>query len=218
MMYRRFGKRTVDLFVSVLGVIFLSVPMIVIAIAIKCNSKGPAIFKQVRLGKNQKEFTVYKFRTMCDNAYNMGGIATRSNDARITKVGAFLRRTSLDEIPQLFNIIKGDMSIIGPRPILKWEFDEYKENPIYCKRYTVLPGMFCTVDIDYRADADRDLQFTMDAEYTNQMSFGFDLKCFFGVIKTVLTGKNVYKEEVKEDSVKEDIEAKDKREDFTYER
>lgn len=83
---------------------------------------------------------------------------------------------------------------------MKWEFDDYKTNESYCKRYDVLPGMFCTVDVDYRAEADRDLQFTMDAEYADNVSFIVDIKCFVGIFKTVLTGKNVYKEEVKEAS------------------
>lgn len=203
-MYRHFFKRFLDIVISLFGIITFAIPMLIIAIIIKCDSKGPAIFKQIRLGKGQKEFTVYKFRTMCDNAYNMGGIATRSDDVRITKVGAFLRRTSLDELPQFFNIISGKMSIIGPRPILKWEFDDYKTNATYCKRYDVLPGMFCTVDVDYRAEADRDLQFKMDAEYADNMSLMVDIKCFIGIFKTVLTGKNVYKEEVKEETSTEE--------------
>lgn len=118
-MYRHFFKRLLDIVISLFGIIVFCIPMLIIAIVIKCDSKGPAIFKQVRLGKGQKEFTVYKFRTMCDNAYNMGGIATRSDDVRITKVGAFLRRTSLDELPQFFNIISGKMSIIGDGCIIE---------------------------------------------------------------------------------------------------
>ena len=87
--------------------------MVIIAVLIHFDSEGPVLFKQERLGKNQKVFTVYKFRTMCNHAYEMGGVATRSDDARITKVGNILRRTSLDELPQMFNIIKGDSGIIG---------------------------------------------------------------------------------------------------------
>ena len=163
-MYKKFIKRVIDFTLSLLGLILLFVPMLIISIAIKLDSKGPVIFKQRRLGKHEKEFTVMKFRTMCDHAYEQGGLATRSDDARITKVGSFLRRTSLDELPQMLNILKGDMAIIGPRPILSWEFDGFRENLFFCKRHEVLPGLFCSVDIEYRASAERDLQFIMDAE------------------------------------------------------
>ena len=133
---------------------------------------------------------------MCNHAYELGGVATSSDDYRITKVGAVLRRTSLDELPQMFNIILGDMAIIGPRPILPIEFEEYKDNPRYCRRYDALPGMFCTVDIEYRASSDRDLQFTMDADYVDQMSLSLDIRTFLSVISPVVSGKNVYKNEI----------------------
>ena len=196
-MYRLFLKQVFDCVLSVIGVVIACIPMLFIAIAIKADSKGPALFKQVRLGKGMKPFTVYKFRTMCDHAYEMGGIAKSSNDSRITKVGAFLRRTSLDELPQMFNILNGTMAIIGPRPILDWEFEPYKDNKEYCKRYNVKAGMFCTVDVDYRASADRDLQFKMDAEYADNVSFALDVKTFFSIIKTVINGDNVYVEDNK---------------------
>lgn len=198
-MYRCFFKRTIDTILAICGLIVLCIPMLFIAVWIKIDSKGPALFKQVRLGKGMKTFTVYKFRTMCNHAYEMGGIAKSSNDARITKVGAFLRRTSLDELPQMFNIINGTMSIIGPRPILDWEFEPYMDNEEYCKRYNVRAGMFCTVDVDYRASADRDLQFKMDAEYADNVSFALDVKTFFSIIKTVVKGDNVYVEEKKDE-------------------
>ena len=198
-MYRKYGKRLIGVFLSMCGLIVCAIPMLIIEILIKLDSKGPALFKQKRLGKNQKEFTVYKYRTMCNHAYEMGGVATRSDDARITKVGAILRRTSLDELPQMFNIINGTMAIIGPRPILKVEFDEYKNNKRYCRRYDALPGMFCTVDIEYRSSSDRDLQFNMDADYVDKMSLGLDIKTFFSIIAPVVAGKNVYKEEVKKE-------------------
>lgn len=194
-MYRHLFKRGIDTIFASCGLLVCAVPMIVIAIAIKRDSKGPVFFKQVRLGKNMKPFTVYKFRTMCDHAYEFGGIARSSKDSRITKVGEVLRRTSLDELPQMFNILNGTMAIIGPRPILDWEFEPYKTNKEYCKRYDVKPGMFCTVDIDYRASADRDLQFKMDSEYASNVTFVKDVKTFCSVIKTVLKGDNVYIEE-----------------------
>ncbi len=199
-MYRIFFKRVIDTLLAVGGLVVFCIPMAIIAVWIKVDSEGPALFKQVRLGEGMKPFTVYKFRTMCDHAYEMGGIAKSSNDSRITKVGAFLRRTSLDELPQMFNIINGTMAIIGPRPILDWEFEPYKENKEYCKRYNVKAGMFCTVDINYRASADRDLQFKMDAEYADNVSFALDVKTFFSIIKTVVKGDNVYVEDNKSDN------------------
>ena len=198
-MYKSLIKCILDALLAAAGLALLCVPMAVIAIWIKLDSKGPTLFKQVRLGKDMKPFAVFKFRSMCDHAYEIGGIAKSSNDARITKIGAFLRRTSLDELPQLFNIINGSMAIIGPRPILDWEFEPYKENKEYCKRYDVKPGMFCTVDVDYRASAERDLQFKMDAEYADNVSFALDLKTFFSIVKTVVKGENVYVEEKKDE-------------------
>ena len=193
-MYRLFFKRLIDTCLALCGLVVCCVPMEIIAIAIKLDSKGPVLFKQVRLGKGMKPITVFKFRTMCDHAYEMGGIATSASDSRITKVGAFLRRTSLDELPQMFNILNGTMAIIGPRPILDWEFEEYKDNQRFCKRYDALPGMFCTVDLWNRA-ALREDQFEMDAEYVDKMSFALDLKTFFGVIAPVLKGSHVYRDE-----------------------
>ena len=193
-MYRHFFKRLIDTCLALCGLVVCCVPMVIIAIAIKLDSKGPVLFKQVRLGKGMKPFTVFKFRTMCDHAYEMGGIATSASDSRITKVGAFLRRTSLDELPQMFNILNGTMAIIGPRPILDWEFEEYKDNKRFCKRYDALPGMFCTIDLWNRA-ALREDQFEMDAEYVDKMSFALDLKTFFGVIAPVLKGSHVYRDE-----------------------
>ena len=184
----------IDCTLSVIGLLIFAIPMMIIAIAIKMDSKGPVFFKQKRLGKGTKLFTVFKFRTMCDHAYEMGGIATSASDSRITKVGGFLRRTSLDELPQMFNILNGTMSIIGPRPILDWEWDEYKDNKRFARRYDVLPGMFCTVDVVNRASLRED-QFEMDADYVDKMSFGLDVKTFFGVIAPVLTGAHVYRDE-----------------------
>lgn len=193
-MYKHFFKRVISLFLAICGLVACAIPMVIIAIVIKCDSKGPALFKQKRLGKDLKPFTVYKFRTMCQGAFEKGGVASSETDSRITKAGAILRRTSLDELPQIFNILNGTMAIIGPRPILDFEFEPYKDNARFCKRYDVLPGMFCTVDLDLRATADRETQFEMDAEYVDKVSFLLDVKTFFGIISTVVLGKNVYKD------------------------
>ena len=194
LLYKPLFKRIWDIIISFFGIVFLWLPMLIIAIIIKCDSKGPALFKQRRLGKKKKQFTVLKFRTMCDHAYEKGGIATSESDSRITKVGKFLRRTSLDELPQLFNIFIGQMSIIGPRPVLDWEYEEYDDDR-FEPRFKARPGMFCTVDVKYRADASRELQFQMDADYANQIKFSTDVKTFFGIVRTVFSGKNVYREE-----------------------
>lgn len=193
-MYKHFFKRIIACILSIVGLIVACIPMLIIAVSIKLDSKGPALFKQKRLGKNQKEFTVYKFRTMCQGAFEKGGVATSESDSRITKVGVFLRRTSLDELPQLFNILNGTMAIIGPRPILDFEFEPFKNNVRFCKRYEVLPGMFCTVDVINRA-AYREEQMEYDAQYVENLSFLLDVKTFFGVIAPVLTGRGVYKDE-----------------------
>lgn len=195
-MYQRFFKRLLGCVLSLLGLIVCCVPILVISILIKAESRGPVIFRQERLGKGRKPFTIYKFRTMVDRAYDMGGIASRSDDPRITKTGAFLRRSSLDELPQMINILKGEMAIIGPRPILPIEQEEYDDYPDVNKRYEVRPGMFCTVDVKYRALSTREQQFDMDAEYVEHLSFTQDVKCFFGIIMVVVSGRNVYREEV----------------------
>lgn len=197
-MYRHFFKRVIDSILAICGILVCSIPMMIIAIFIKLDSKGPVLFRQIRMGKGYKPITVYKFRTMCDHAYEMGGVATSASDSRITKVGAFLRRTSLDELPQMFNILNGTMAIIGPRPILDWEFEEYRDkNPRYIKRYDVRPGMFCTVDVVDRA-ALRNVQLEMDADYAENLSFALDFKTFFGIIMPVLSQKGVYKDENKD--------------------
>lgn len=193
-MYKQFFKRLISLSLAICGLTICAIPMFIIAIVIRCDSKGPALFKQMRLGKGKKPITVYKFRTMCQGAFEKGGVATSESDSRITKVGAILRRTSLDELPQMFNILNGTMAIIGPRPILDFEFEPYKDNARFCKRYEVLPGMFCTVDVINRA-AYREEQFEYDALYVEQMSLGLDIKTFFGVIAPVVTGRGVYKDE-----------------------
>lgn len=193
-MYRHFFKRMISVLLALCGLIVCTIPMVIIAILVKCDSKGPALFKQVRLGKGMKPFTCYKFRTMCQGAFEKGGIASSESDNRITKVGAVLRRTSLDELPQMLNILNGTMAIIGPRPILDFEFEPYRQDRRYVRRYDALPGMFCTVDLDLRATADRETQFEMDAQYVDNMSFFLDVRTFLGIISTVILGKNVYKD------------------------
>lgn len=193
-MYRAFFKRLSDILLAVCAIAVLLLPMAVIALIVATDSPGPVIFRQKRLGFRGKSFTVLKFRTMCDHAYEMGGIATSESDSRITRSGRLLRRYSLDELPQLFNILVGKMSFVGPRPILDWEFENDYTKPEYITRFDVRPGLFCAVDAAHRS-ADRQLQFEMDAEYVRRCSFTLDVKTFFAVLRTVLSGKGVYRDE-----------------------
>ena len=120
-MYKRFFKRLFDILLSLTGIIIAGIPMLLVAVAVKIDSKGPAIFKQERLGVGGKVFNIYKFRSMCVNAEHTGsGVYSGKGDARVTRVGKILRATSIDELPQMFNILKGDMSFVGPRPPLTY--------------------------------------------------------------------------------------------------
>ena len=127
----KYIKRFIDFIISLIFIIIFFWLYIIIALCVKLSSKGPVIFKQERLGRNGKPFTMYKFRSMCVNAEHSGtGVYSFKGDPRVTKVGKVLRSTSLDELPQIFNILKGDMSLIGPRPVLTyhpWTFDKYTE-------------------------------------------------------------------------------------------
>ncbi|MFC1751830.1 sugar transferase [Thermoproteota archaeon] len=124
--YRKYGKRCFDVFWSILGLIFLSPVFIFIAVFIKLSSSGPVIYKQERIGKSFKLFRLYKFRTMIDNAQTTGPAVTQKGDPRITRIGRFLRVTKMDELPQLFNVLKGDMSLVGPRPEIDYYVSKFK--------------------------------------------------------------------------------------------
>ena len=194
-MYENYLKRLIDVAISCVALLILFIPIIVISVLIKVDSQGPALFKQIRLGRNQKQFTIYKFRTMVVGAAK-GGKVRQSTDARITKVGAVLRRTSLDEILQFVNILKGDMAIIGPRPILPEEFAPYKDNPRYWRRYDARPGLSCTIDIKHKASEDRDLQFTMDADYVDNITFWNDIRICLQLAGVVLLDRKIYEDDV----------------------
>jgi O-antigen biosynthesis protein WbqP len=190
--YRIYGKRVIGMILSGMGLLFLWPVMIIIAIAIKYDSRGSIIFKQKRLGKDQSQFYIYKFRTMEMDSDWLGGSYAYEGDPRITKVGAFLRRTSLDELPQLINILKGDMCFLGPRPLLVEAYEQYKDQDLFHRRLQVSPGLFCSVDVDYRAAASKELQFQMDADYIDHISFFTDLKIFLKIILVVIKQKNIY--------------------------
>ncbi len=194
-MYKRFIKRLLDFILSLLALIVLSPLFLVISISIKVNSKGPVFFLQERLGKNGKVFKIIKFRTMIVNAEHIGdGLKIKSeNDNRITKVGKILRKTSLDELPQLINVIKGDMSIVGPRPPVTYyphKFDKYSEKQK--KRFEVRPGITGLAQIRVRNSASWDERIEIDVEYVKKVTFTQDVIIILKTIMQVLKRENVY--------------------------
>lgn len=179
-----FFKRAIDIFGSFIGIILLGLPMLVIAIATRCTSKGPAIFKQKRLGKNEKPFLLLKFRSMRADAPNIApdDLTHEEQEAMITKFGHFLRRTSLDELPQLFNIFVGHMSFIGPRP----QQDEEHEKKLYDARkscepdsFLVRPGLCGLAIVKMHRSHDPMEKARYDSEYVRDLSLGMDVKIFF---------------------------------------
>ena len=192
-------KRIFDIAMSVLALIVLSPVFLGVAIAIKCEDGGKVFYCQTRLTKNRKEFKMFKFRSMCPDAdkkleellkYNeMKGPAFKmENDPRITKVGHFIRRTSIDELPQLVNILIGDMTIIGPRPPLPREVEQY--TPYQLHRLDVKTGLACYHECQGRSeDKDFDKWVESDLKYIRERSMLTDLKVIFWTIRVVLTGK-----------------------------
>lgn len=148
----RFFKRCFDIFFSLLGILFLLLLFLFVAIAIKCSSKGPVLFKQERVGKNGKTFKIWKFRSMVVDAEAKGRQITTDGDSRITKVGKFIRKTKIDELPQLFNVLSGKMSFVGPRPEVPRYVELYTEEQR--KVLTVKPGITDLASIEYRNEND----------------------------------------------------------------
>ena len=190
-MYKHFLKRFFDVFVSVFGLIVCAIPMLFVAIAIKIESKGPVIFCQERVGKNGKVYRMYKFRSMCVGAEQQeGGVYCVKGDKRVTRIGRIIRATSIDELPQFINIIKGDMSLIGPRPVLTYypkKWDEYTEEEL--KRFDVRPGVTGWAAVHGRKTNTVEARFEYDNYYVDHLSFGLDLKIFFMTIKSVFTNE-----------------------------
>lgn len=185
-MYKKFGKRAIDITLSAAGLVVLAIPMLVISILIKCSSPGPVLFKQKRVAKGKKYFNILKFRTMrTDTPKDMPTHMLQDPDAYITKIGAFLRKTSLDEIMQLVNIFKGDMSIIGPRPALWNQYDLIAERDKYGAN-DIKPGLTGLAQISGRDELPIEVKAKYDGEYTEKMSLIFDVKMFFGTILSVL--------------------------------
>lgn len=190
-MYQNGIKRIVDFILALLGIIILSPVLLILCIAIKVDSKGPIIFKQKRVGINKTHFYILKFRTMkVDTPKEMPTHMLENPDFFITKVGKFLRKTSLDELPQLFNILKGDMAVIGPRPALWNQYDLIEERDTYHAN-DVRPGLTGLAQISGRDELEIPVKAKIDGKYAQNISFMMDLKCFMGTIVAVFKSDGV---------------------------
>ena len=189
-------KRLLDVLFSSILIVFISPLLLMIAILIKLTSKGSIFFKQERLGQHGQPFEIIKFRTMIMNAQFIGdGISIKSeNDERITQVGHFLRRTSLDELPQLFNVFKGEMSLIGPRPPLtNYPYDGLKDYPAWTlKRFNIRPGITGLAQIKKRNSISWNKRIEYDLYYIDQYSLQLDINIFFETIMLIIKPKNIY--------------------------
>ena len=194
-MYKHFIKRLIDVVLSFVGIVMLSWLFLILIVAIKIDSRGPVLFKQKRVGKKKNGeisyFNIWKFRTMrIDTPKDMPTHMLADPDQYITKVGKFLRRTSLDEIPQIFNILAGKMSIIGPRPAL-WNQDDLVAEREKYGANDVLPGLTGWAQINGRDELEIPVKAKLDGEYVEKQSFLFDCKCFFGTIVSVIKSDGV---------------------------
>lgn len=193
-MYRNIFKRLIDVVLSFIGIIVVSPIYLLTAIFIRLESEGPVIFKQKRLGVNGVPFNIYKFRSMYINSEKKGsGVYSGKDDPRVTKVGKFIRLTSIDELPQFFNILKGDMAIIGPRPALTyhpWPYEEYTEEQK--KMFSVRPGVTGWAQIHGRKDVEWNKRIEMNVWYAEHLNFWLDVKIFFATIFKVITFKDNY--------------------------
>ena len=184
-------KRITDFLFSVTALLLASPFLLIIALSIKITSKGPVFFRQDRLGKDAKIFKLYKFRTMIVGAINIGkGLSVTEKDPRITSVGAFLRKTSLDEIPQLINVLKGDISLVGPRPTVPQHLEYYGE--FEKRRLEVKPGITGLAMVKGRASIPWSKRIEYDVEYVDNFSLWLDLKILLQTIWVVIRRKNVY--------------------------
>ncbi|WP_462392490.1 sugar transferase [Clostridium cadaveris] len=184
-------KRGIDIVLAFIGLIILSPIFLILAIAIKFDSKGPIFFKQKRVGKDKRHFYILKFRTMrMDTPKDMPTHMLKDPEAFITKTGKFLRKTSLDELPQIINILKGEMAIIGPRPALWNQYDLIEERDKYGAN-DIRPGLTGWAQINGRDELPIDVKAKLDGEYVEKMTFGMDVKCFFGTITSVLKHEGV---------------------------
>ena len=185
-MYQKFGKRLLDLLLSGIGIVVLSPVLLVLVIAIKLDSPGPVLFRQKRVGIHKTHFHILKFRTMrIDTPKDTPTHLLDNPQQWITRVGGFLRKTSLDELPQIFNIFAGQMSVIGPRPALWNQYDLIAERDKYGAN-DVRPGLTGWAQINGRDELPIEVKARLDGEYVQRLSFAFDVKCFFGTVVSVL--------------------------------
>jgi len=188
-MYNRVIKRIINIIIALLVLIIGAIPMLIIALIIRIDSPGPAIFKQDRLGRGGKVFQFYKFRSMRLNAEHTGsGVYSGKGDPRVTKIGRILRATSLDELPQFINILKGEMSLIGPRPPLTyhpWPIEEYTKEQL--RMFDVRPGMTGWAQVNGRKDVEWNRRIELNVWYVDHVSFGLDVKIFFMTIFKIVT-------------------------------
>ena len=185
-MYQRVIKRLLDVVLSAAGLVLLALPMAIIAAVVKLDSPGPALFRQKRIGKGKRHFHILKFRSMSVNAPKDTPTHQLANaEAYLTRWQRFIRESSLDELPQLINIFKGDMSVIGPRPALWNQYDLIAERDKYGAN-DVRPGLTGWAQINGRDELSIEEKARLDGEYVKKLSFAFDCKCFFGTIGKVL--------------------------------
>lgn len=189
-MYAKYIKRILDFILSLLAIIVLSPILLIVAILVRTKLGSPIIFKQQRPGKDEKIFTLYKFRTMTDEKDENGNLL--SDDVRLTKFGKLLRSTSLDELPELFNILKGDMSIVGPRPLLVRYLPLYNEEQKH--RHDVRPGFTGYAQVNGRNTLSWEDKFKLDVEYVKNISFLLDIKIVLKTIKVVLCREGISSE------------------------
>lgn len=191
-LYTKYTKRIIDFSLSFIALIILFPLMVIVSIIIKVDSKGPIFFIQDRPGKDMKIFKVYKFRTMVKDAvkYQKVGVEVKGNDSRITNFGKFLRRFKIDELPQLFNVLKGDMSIVGPRPTLPEYLEQYEEWEL--KRFDVKPGLTGLAQINGNIYLERKEKSLYDIEYIKKIGFFTDMKIIFKTIAIVIFGEDKF--------------------------
>lgn len=191
-----FLKRIMDILGSTVGLILLAIPFLIIAIKIKRDSPGPVFFKQERLGKDGVPFYIIKFRTMVVNAEHIGtGLKVKDDtDDRITRTGHFLRKTSLDELPQLINVWKGDMSLVGPRPPVTYHpYDGFENYPDEMKkRFDMRPGMTGLAQVEVRNSVSWDERIVYDVRYVEQFSIVLDIQLLLKTVKKVLKSDSIY--------------------------
>ena len=213
-MYKAFFKRLIDVVLSALGIIVLAIPMLVVALIIKIDDPGPALFRQKRVGLHKKTFMLYKFRSMkMSTPHDVPTHLLENPEQYLLKIGKFIRKFSIDEIPQMFNIFLGSMTIIGPRPALWNQDDLIAERDKYGAN-DVKPGLTGWAQINGRDELPIEVKAKLDGEYVEKFGFGMDVRCFFGTIFKVLRHDGVVEggtgamEEKKEEKTEEEKVAK----------